>query len=852
MFETDGSRTEASTENCARRLAFWFGGAFLAICTLHVVGIYTMLPSSIRLPLCGFVFCMGPGFALFSALSLLRQSDYPYLTLLVLSCSLGLTYNFIANVAIYAWRPSLVQAMQVYLSVGCLLYVGVGVSWLRQGIVPWARWPRIRWSAVLGVGTALLVWSVVISNKTPPGLYVEELVILRKLFENSSISMSNIAFHADEYTTYFFVPFYQMLAMSAQFSGVDVLEVQQGLWPFTAAVSLLCLAAIAFQITGRWAAVAVIVTLGSLHGLFIPQPMSNALTVFAPFPDRYAFAAGVLVPLALFHFFIHMADRKMNIPAFVGLVYLIVEMTFIHARETLFFVGIVLVAACVMLLDYRERRHDLVRVMWLLVVVGLVLMAYRQINLTLQPDLGRFLSHLREDMIVQLQRGLDEHGVSSLLGIPQLHLDQYDTFPYEHHFAYWGFTPGLVFIPAVVWILPFYVLLVDRLALLVLPLAIAAFGLFSLFQGLHLIVGIIVGVPFIFDIFSVLFILIVVVFADLLTLVGAFVVSPKGGRLRRFGVWGIALVGGAVAMPLMMSRNTPTGFAAGNAVLEMVLYGVTVGCIVVRAAQLKRGIGAEVAHSGVAAQAPLLERLKLGRSLRVPSRKALAALLMARPHALIWAAVCLAGGVMLPALWFSSWPNRGEGTREVSRVATGTSDVLSRLYNGLDQQHLFHVAPDLSWRLPPEIVSYVRQEIPELQTWFGGHTMPVLMISNQYAPILSVSGALNPGFFANVPFVEQLQGAEAAKQFRLSSSTVQLGDVSRLLETGPDPRRSFDLLRRYGVQWVITRPSEGETMDRLVAANADVRRLLALHIESEGYRIYHVGDVDGVVRRSDE
>lgn len=207
---------------------------------------------------------------------------------------------------------------------------------------------------------------------------------------------------------------------------------------------------------------------------------------------------------------------------------------------------------------------------------------------------------------------------------------------------------------------------------------------------------------------------------------------------------------------------------------------------------------------------------------------------------------------MLPALWFSSWPNRGEGTREVSRVATGTSDVLSRLYNGLDQQHLFHVAPDLSWRLPPEIVSYVRQEIPELQTWFGGHTMPVLMISNQYAPILSVSGALNPGFFANVPFVEQLQGAEAAKQFRLSSSTVQLGDVSRLLETGPDPRRSFDLLRRYGVQWVITRPSEGETMDRLVAANADVRRLLALHIESEGYRIYHVGDVDGVVRRSDE
>lgn len=843
MFETEEQATDAYVDQCQQRLTLWFALAFMAIYGLHLVGLYSMIPASIRLPLCGFVFCMGPGFALFSILSYSRNSRYPYLTLLVLSCSLGLTYNFIANVAIYVFQPSLAQAMEVYLLLACLLYLAVLAASGKQGRVPWDALRRIQWPAVVGCGAILILWSVVISNKTPAGLYVEELVILRKLFENSSISMTNIAFHADEYTTYFFVPFYQMLAMSAQFSGIDILDVQQGLWPFTAAVSLLCLAAITRQITRRWAAVAAIVCMGIIHGLFLPQPMSNALTVFAPFPDRYAFAAGVLVPLAMFHFLIHMAERKINIPAFIGLVYLIVEMTFIHARETLFFVGMMVVTGFVMLLNYRERKHDLVRVLWLLGVVGLVLLAYRQINLALQPDLGRFLSHLREDMVAQLQRGLDAHGVLTLLGVPQLHLDQYDTFPYQHHFPYWWFTPGLAFVPAALCLLPLYVMVVDRFALLVLPLAIVGFGFFSLPQGLHLVAGIIVGVPFIFDVFSVLFILLAVVFADTLALVSALLATPNEGSLRRVGLWGLALIAGVVTVELAVNRNNPEGFATGGVISEIALYGGALAGLLIRAGHLRRNDVGKDSRIGV--QHSYENSCKGKHAWLVPGRKVLAALILARPRALVFTTVCVTGALMVQALWVTVWPHRAIGASERVKNHVGPEDMVAARYNQRDRQHLFHVAPDLSWRLPPAIISYIRREIPELQTWFGGHTMPVLIVSNQYAPVLSVAGSLNSGFFSNVPFVEKIQGEAAAKQFRVSSGVLQLGDFSRLLEVSRDIREPLELLWEYGVQWIMTRPVEGEAIDRVLANDPQARAALEFRFESEDYRIYRLRPHEG-------
>ena len=829
MFESDEVCLGQHAEEFQYRLAMWFGLGFFLAYALHVIGDYTSLPRFIRLPLGGFVFCMGPGLAVFSCLSFLRPSRYPYLTLLVLSCSLGLTYNFITNLAVFAFQPSLAQAMEVYLLVAAFLYAAVFGIWIYRGRFPWKVLLHVRWPMVIGVGGALLVWSMMLERKPSMGLYVEELVILRKLFDNSSIAATNIAFHQDEYTTYFFVPFYQMLAMCAQFAGVDVLEVQHGLWPFTAAVSLLCYAAIARQLTERWATVAVVSTIGIIHGLFFTPMMSNALTVFTPFPDRYAFSAGVLVPLAFFHFLIHMADQRINVPAFVGLVYLIVEMTFIHARETLFVVGMVIVTGVIRLFERQKHLRDLTRIAILLVLIGGVLLAYRQVNLAHQPDLNRFLTHLRDDMFQQLRLGLESHGPLSILGIPQLHLGEFDSFPYQHHFPYWWHQSGLWFVPVSICLLPLYVMFVERASLLILPGTIAAFGLFSLFQGVHLLAGIVVGVPFIFDIFSILFICSVIVFADGLAMLSLFVSSPRGTRMQHMGFLGGVILAGVAWLELSVNKLSPLGFATGHLLLEIGVYVVALGCLVVRMRQL-RVSGPSGSNPGGTARWGAVG----------PSRMTLAAGILVQARNATMTAAVLAALLMVPAIWTAVEASEAKaGWLNVAGSHAGRTDrSVAALYNDLDRQRLFHVAPESSWRLPAVIVSYIRHDVPELQTWFGGHTLPVLIVGNQYAPVLSINGQLNPGFFANALFVEKIEGEERARAFRKGAERMELSDITSLLVMKPDTGSQLELLDAYGVEWIITRPAEAEALDRILRVQPEYARAFELRIEAEGYRIY--------------
>lgn len=300
-------------------------------------------------------------------------------------------------------------------------------------------------------------------------------------------------------------------------------------------------------------------------------------------------------------------------------------------------------------------------------------------------------------MVAQLQRGLDAHGVLTLLGVPQLHLDQYDTFPYQHHFPYWWFTPGLAFVPAALCLLPLYVMVVDRFALLVLPLAIVGFGFFSLPQGLHLVAGIIVGVPFIFDVFSVLFILLAVVFADTLALVSALLATPNEGSLRRVGLWGLALIAGVVTVELTVNRNNPEGFATGGVISEIALYGGALAGLLIRAGHLRRNDVGKDSRIGV--QHSYENSCKGKHAWLVPGRKVLAALILARPRALVFTTVCVTAALMVQALWVAVWPHRATRASERVRNHVGQEGMVAARYNQRDRQHLFHVAPDLSWRI---------------------------------------------------------------------------------------------------------------------------------------------------------
>jgi hypothetical protein len=842
MFELPEARDVRLDGQAHRFLGAWFALAYWAGCGLYFSGLSLRLPGFLSLTIGGFLFCLGPGLALYSLLAVRRASRFSLLSLLVLSCSLGFTCNFLANVVIYAITPGLDQAMAWYLAVVATVYVCLARRWRRNGAAIRRPPPGFAPGHFMMMAGLLAALGVILYYKMPPGFYVEELMVLRKIADNSAISATNIAFKPGEHTTYYFVPFYLFIAMASRFAGLDVIAAVPGLWPFTAAISLLCLVAIARVCIRHRATQAAIVAMTAIHAAFFASPPSNLLTVFAPHPDRYALAAGVLIPLALFHFFIHMAEPHINLPAFVGLVYLITEITFIHARETLFFIAILLMAGALMLRDWRENRNDLLRLAGLLVVVGLILLVYRQANLAFQPELSGLVARLKVDMLHALREGWERHGIASVFGIPQFHgLGRTDAFPYAEHFGLWRQFGGLGFVPFTICLLPIYALAADRRSALLAPAAIAAFGLFSLFQGARLAIGYLVGAPFIFDIFSVLFILCVLVFADMARMIAALFLAPgsHASRVERLRGALLFLLGVTAAAVLTVSERF--GFATGSPYLEMLLYLWTLAHVFLRAASLQRGpgrSGSALGRTGTGAARPQALHARIGWW---PGALVARYSAMAEPRRLVWGAVAIAllGNVGWLAL---KSPVEGKANVLVSWLHPyHRTGVLEDDYGVMSRERLFALSRDYGYDLPPELIRFIRASVPEGQVWFGAHTLPVLIVSNQYAPLISFSGALNGGFEANLTFLNTYRHGGAGNEGKpITHDTFEKEFICRWFESEESTARLRAVFREFKVGWVITVPAEQRCLDELLRSRRWLAGKLVKEFESEGYGVFRV------------
>lgn len=831
-----GAGSSEVYEQCHHSLVSWFALAYFIIYLLKVSSILPYLPISFNAAFAGFMFCIGPGLALYTLLCLFRKSQFSFLTLFVLSCSLGLTFNFLANVVIFIFEPSLTSVTEIYLVTVGVIYGGILAYWKRKGIslfqIILTVDRRILVFIVFGV-LSIFYW---LSLKTPTGLYVEELIVLRKIFENSSIAPTNIAFWKGEYTTYFFVPFYLFLSMSAQFLEIDVLEVAKEMWPVTTAMSILCLAAIVRHLSGQWVTVGVLVVIAMIHALFLSQPMSNELTVFAPFPDRYALASGVLIPLVLVHFLIHMDHSHINIPAFVGLVYLIVEMTFIHARETLFFIGIVLIYILIKSLDFKASKQELGRIFSLLCIVAVVLLVYRNVNLFLQPNLEDYVLRMRDDMWMHFWRGLNSHGWLSLFGIPEFHsTGAIDSFPYSHYFARASSFPGYEFVCAVICFLPLYALAVERSSLLLAPAVIAGLGLFSLFQGLHLLVGIAVGAPFIFNIFSVLFLFVAIVFADMVRMFAAMLLLPPQNKFSPMGKILFRMVC-VVAVFQFLFMVFGAGYATGSLIFEILFYVATLVCVAIRARGLRQPERV-MNDTDVPFPKPALKKnVRQWLFLGIPGRVVHTAEILAQRKKQTILAFSI--GMVMAGMGLTTQLNASLGNEEIpSSLKIDASSGLGEVYNNISQLELFYHSRDHDWRLPPQVITFIREEIPPLQTWFGGHTLPVMIVSNQYAPLLSFSGKISIGFSANIFFLDRFFGPGTAfRQFK--KDTHLPSDFTYFLNSGDDAEKLFTLLQEYGVEWILTRPEEKNMIEHLIKTRADIKKALELVFEAEGYKIF--------------
>jgi hypothetical protein len=57
--------------------------------------------------------------------------------------------------------------------------------------------------------------------------------------------------------------------------------------------------------------------------------------------------------------------------------------------------------------------------------------------------------------------------------------------------------------------------------------------------------------------------------------------------------------------------------------------------------------------------------------------------------------------------------------------------------------------------LPADLITFVRREIPPHQMWFGGETLRLLQVSNQYALVVTDRDRYLAGFVKNCQFMER-------------------------------------------------------------------------------------------------
>jgi hypothetical protein len=455
---------------------------------LYWAGYIRVIPPSIAIAVTLLFFTLAPGYLLVLLLQAWSRQRYGFLTLALLSTSLGFTWNFLANVIVYITGPNIDRTVSAYVAavaVGYALAIFVrfvlrrGAGTYRVAIEPFR---------VACVGICVCLIYVMILHRDPSFFYVDEFIIIRKILSVSSIAFDNIAYDLNDRTTYFFAPFYITIAMVTRFLDVDLFIGYLAVWPFTALISLACIAKLSQLLSDSLAPAAILLALAMIVVLFVPIPTSFYRVDLLPYPDRYSVAVGVLLPLAMFHFFMHVKDRHFNPAMLIGLIYLLVENTFIHAKETIYVVGLLAIYLGMLWLRPVWDRAQFLRTLSVLGMVVLIVAIYAVWNAAANPDL---FAHLAEHRAAS---GREFLAAAEQLG-PGIFLQPKGSsyaWQMEHMLIRAGAGWTIV---VLLFALPLFVAWVERFEALLFPIAIAAILLITASDGLGMLIVAAVGEP---------------------------------------------------------------------------------------------------------------------------------------------------------------------------------------------------------------------------------------------------------------------------------------------------------------------------------------------------------------------
>jgi hypothetical protein len=454
--------------------------------TIYLTGVHSSLSPYITIPLALLEFSLVPGFLLQSFLQMFRPSRYGFHVLLLLSTSLGFTTNFLVNLTVFIVNPNIHQIVYAYVIVvfACYSIMLAKLFFAPPELFKYRH--SIKPAFVIGICILIAVLCFLILHRDPPYYYIEEIIVLRKLAGLPHIHFDQLGYSPGDRTTYIFVPFYLFVSMVSTFLNADPLVGYMAVWPFTAMISIGCTIQILHFIAGDRRAAVLVLLLACCAAIFWTVHPSVWRVDLIPPPDRYAVAAGVLLPLALFHFFAHITDENFNVAMLIGLVYLIVENTFVHAKETLYVLAIFSVYVLVLL---SERRINWIKTKRALTVIALVVAlvaGYATINALTNPELSMHLATGRNAFAAAIVDDWYRAGVWSLLeAASTIGYRQATSWPLFFGDATWMY---LVFAA-----LPFYVSRMDRPEAIFLPLAISVLLLVSASRALVNLVGMVVG-----------------------------------------------------------------------------------------------------------------------------------------------------------------------------------------------------------------------------------------------------------------------------------------------------------------------------------------------------------------------
>ncbi|MHC1791949.1 hypothetical protein [Solidesulfovibrio sp.] len=713
---------------------------------------------------------LAPGFALFSLLSLAQRNAYNVFTIQLVSVSMGMTCIFLLNVFIYATHVSIDTALNIYLATFTAVTGFVTLAWFRRGVVRYVNWkvkPRKRF---IVAAIFFLLFAFLLYHKYSAVVFVEELIILRKIVDNPHIASWNISYTLGGRTTYFFVPFYIFIAMVSRIAGIDSYAAIFGLWPFSAIVSLACIVKISNLLTKRLAAGFAFMAMAFTYALLFTPPRPDFFVVFIPTPDRYALSAALLVPLAIFHFLIHLEHKRINIPTFLGLIYLIVEMTFIHARETIFTLAIIASVLIVLSLNYRKNKHHVIRVLWLILLVAMCLLAYKMINLMVQPYLKSIIADYRQEMLAALQNLWHKRGILGLFSpLPEYILYEYQRFFYCYT------ENGYAYMPLAVLLLPVYVLCVDRTRMLYLPVAGALFGLYAAFSGLRLLLGISVGVPFVFDCYSLLGLILTIVFCDMLRIVCQGLLRIRSiPRRVAAGLGFFALCSLYLAL-----ANGSQAYRDLIRPLHLTSYLLTLALAAYQASRIaRRSLPAFVRY---------FELRKAGYSF-------------AWFNTTLIGLACLCVGYQV---WGAADASRARFRVGLPRQSVAAIETIVNDYplNVRPPQHCLAA------------VDFIKRLVPTGQSWFGSDTLLPLMAANHYSPVILVDGKFLPALECNFIFL---------KKWVPSLDPTSILDFNDFVSAiGPD--RFKELLAEYDIRWLLIAESYRESFIEIMGWGAEAK-----------------------------